>query len=134
MAIIDIDHFKRLNHTQGHDAGDAALKSLSRVLNKEIGTNTEEDPYIFRYGGEEFVLLFTIPNKSKVQEQLEQLRQSWADNRVRFNNVNLGEITMSLGLAFAPKYGTSGSEIIAAADAALYAAKENGRNRIEIAQ
>lgn len=128
MAFIDIDHFKRINDTYGHAAGDNTLVTLSRLIASQIRSGD-----IFaRYGGEEFVLLFPGTPREAAWNVLSRIRQT-----IEIFAHTLGtqtyHLTISVGLAChmdgAEKYG-SAEDMLQAADAALYTAKRNGRNQI----
>ncbi len=123
--MLDIDHFKRINDTFGHAAGDAVLRQLADILRR---TSRAED-MVFRYGGEEFVAILTnAPLKIAVQiadrlrAQVEETRFNWEDQIV--------PVTLSIGVATASGKEQDGTGLIQAADAALYQAKKNGRNRV----
>ncbi|GAB7193515.1 hypothetical protein NUM3379_42250 [Kineococcus sp. NUM-3379] len=122
VALVDLDHFKRLNDTHGHLAGDDALRAVGRVLrgNLRSGGGTAA-----RYGGEEFCVI--LPGTSRedavaVAERIRRAVQTMEDGPV--------PVTASLGVATFPTDGTDALSLLASADAALYAAKEAGRNRV----
>ena len=123
--MLDIDHFKQINDTFGHAAGDAVLKQLAEILRR---TSRAEDR-VFRYGGEEFVAILTnAPLKIAVQiaerlrAQVEEARFVWEGQTI--------PVTLSIGVAGASGKERDGQGLIQAADAALYLAKKNGRNRV----
>jgi diguanylate cyclase (GGDEF)-like protein len=115
-VICDLDHFKRLNDTQGHAAGDRVLAEFGMVLHSCL----REQDYAARYGGEEFALLLPATGISQAAATLARLRQCWS--------LLQPGVTFSAGLAsFGPNQ--SAAEVLAIADQALYAAKAAGRNR-----
>lgn len=131
VAFCDIDHFKRVNDTHGHDAGDRVLKlvaeNLARISNERC--------HVARHGGEEFVVLFRAARVDDAFEKLDRLRAQLADRRLvnRATDLPIGQVTFSAGIA---DVFASGDRRLAlkAADAALYRAKLDGRNRIMIAE
>lgn len=126
LAIIDIDHFKRINDTGGHDAGDEALKHVSLILKEHIG----DDGLLARVGGEEFAIVYIdtdeVPPISRADTLLAKLENSpfcYAEQKYK--------ITVSIGLCiFSGQHNLD--QIIKQADDALYSAKRRGRNRQEI--
>ncbi|MBI5879317.1 MAG: diguanylate cyclase [Chloroflexi bacterium] len=127
--MLDLDHFKRFNDTHGHDAGDAVLSALGRFLQDRV----RGDDIACRYGGEEFTLILPGASLDIVRERAEQLRVNAQSLAVRFADRQLEAITLSLGVAVVPQHGETASAVLKAADAALYRAKHNGRNRVEVA-
>jgi diguanylate cyclase (GGDEF)-like protein len=116
LVICDLDHFKRLNDTLGHAAGDRVLAEFGLVLL----TCLRENDYAARYGGEEFALVLTATDTTSARALLQRLRQQWA--------VLQPDVTFSAGTATCHDDRSSGQTLIAA-DQALYAAKAAGRNR-----
>lgn len=129
VMMVDIDYFKQLNDTHGHDAGDAVLSALGRFLQHHV----RGDDIACRYGGEEFTLILPGASLDAVCDRAEQLRVGVHSLVVRFNNTQLDTITLSLGVAMWPQHGETEGLLLQAADAALYRAKQGGRNRVEIA-
>lgn len=129
VMMLDIDHFKQLNDTHGHDAGDAVLSALGRFLQHHV----RGDDIACRYGGEEFTLILPGASLNAICDRAEQLRVGAQSLVVRFNNTQLDTITLSLGVAMWPQHGEIAEAVLQAADAALYHAKQGGRNRVEIA-
>jgi diguanylate cyclase (GGDEF)-like protein len=123
--VIDVDHFKKFNDRFGHDAGDAVLREVGQVLRR----CTREDGVAFRYGGEEFVLLLPGMAVEQACDRAEQVRRAIARLRVRFEDGELGPVSVSIGVSSAPEHGAP-ERLIAAADAALLRAKEAGRDRV----
>lgn len=130
IAFCDIDNFKAINDSHGHDAGDRVLKlvadSLARISNDRC--------HVARHGGEEFVLLFRDTPIAKAHARLEQLREAMAARKLvnRATELPFGQITFSGGIADAFAFPDRRSAL-KAADTALYRAKQSGRNRIELA-
>ncbi len=123
LAMFDIDHFKILNDTHGHLAGD---KVLERVAGRISGTIRREQLFA-RYGGEEFGLVLPELDPAQLRAVCESVRQAIASERVEFDGQQLS-VTISVGGAFYKK-GMNHAAIIMAADAQLYRAKHEGRNR-----
>lgn len=128
VSMIDIDFFKRFNDTHGHEAGDEVLKSVGTILREEINGSD----LACRFGGEEFILIFTHTNKEKVLAQLENLREKIKNTPIFFQEKLLPPVTISIGMAEAPTDGRSPKEIVQVADEALYQAKQQGRDRIVV--
>ncbi|WP_040325997.1 diguanylate cyclase, partial [Aurantimonas manganoxydans] len=126
-VMLDIDHFKRFNDDHGHDAGDAVLRAVGETL---TGV-TREAGMVFRYGGEEFVLLMPGLDCEQARERGEVVRQAINALTINHEGEVLGPITVSLGLASAPEH-CARSRLVQVADAALLEAKAAGRNRIHI--
>jgi diguanylate cyclase (GGDEF)-like protein len=135
VILIDLDHFKKLNDTWGHLAGDAALLTVSEHLRREL----RKSDVVGRFGGEEFVLLLPDLDYAASLAVAERIR-------ARISAIQLHDIgilavepgaglplTASLGLAHCPGHGRELSELLPAADAALYHAKRTGRNRVAVA-
>ncbi len=126
--MIDIDHFKRFNDDHGHDAGDAVLRAVGTVLKDAV----REGSLVYRYGGEEFLLLLTAIEPSQAAQRAEDIRAHISELSVRHKGEPLGSITISAGLACAPAQCTLG-RLVHAADAALLRAKRDGHDRVVIA-
>ncbi len=129
VIMLDIDHFKQLNDTRGHDAGDAILSALGRFLQHHV----RGDDIACRYGGEEFTLILPGASLDAVCERAEQVRLGAQSLVVHVAGTQLDTITLSLGVAVWPQHGETEDVVLHAADAALYRAKAGGRNRVEIA-
>jgi diguanylate cyclase (GGDEF)-like protein/PAS domain S-box-containing protein len=128
LAIVDVDHFKRFNDTYGHDAGDHVLRSVAQVLVESI----RGSDLACRYGGDEFLCLLPGMNARDAATRFEQALARMA--KESDGKVLQGEtITFTVGLASAPDSGNDVTTLTRAADAALYAAKERGRNCVQIA-
>ena len=125
IAMIDIDHFKRFNDAHGHQAGDRLLRDLTKLM----GQNVRAEDRITRYGGEEFVIILPETPLGDGVLAAEKLRQVTAD-RFPIGGGRAIPVTISIGLAAFPGDGTTGAELIRAADERLYRAKAEGRNRV----
>lgn len=123
VILLDVDHFKRFNDQHGHQAGDEVLRAAGRVL----AANVRECDIVARYGGEEFAVIVPDCSFVEAQEIAERVRLALADHRVEHQGKTL-QVTASLGVAEA-RPGQDPRAVVQNADRALYAAKENGRNR-----
>jgi diguanylate cyclase (GGDEF)-like protein len=122
---VDLDHFKRLNDTLGHQAGDEALARVADVLQ----TSLRDGDVVARVGGEEFAVLLVDCGVHDGRRRAEELREA-----VAALGDTLGhEITTSVGIACVPRHAETAADVLAAADVALYRAKAEGRNRVEVA-
>ncbi len=132
LIMIDIDRFKAFNDLNGHPAGDACLRSVAACLQSEL---TGQPAYVARLGGEEFVVLLPGQPADACAAVAERLRLAAEALGVRHPALGTGRvITISAGVAAAtPASGMDAAELCAAADAALYRAKQAGRNRVRIA-
>jgi len=123
-VMIDLDHFKRVNDTHGHPAGDAVLSAVGRTVLAEL----REVDAAGRYGGEELLLVLPGTNLEGAQSAAERVRTAIA-NLVVTHDDKLLRVTASAGCAtLDPQKPRSAAELVQAADAALYAAKEAGRD------
>lgn len=126
VVLFDLDHFKRVNDTYGHLAGDEVLREVSRRVNTELRTYDA----FGRYGGEEFVALFPDIDEEGLARASERLRKAICASPVVFEQDSI-PVSASLGVSI--RYQNCGAEdVLAEADAALYRAKESGRNRAEL--
>lgn len=129
ILMADLDHFKKVNDTYGHMAGDAVLRQASRRMRSMIRAYD----YIGRYGGEEFLVVLPGCNEEQACHFAERLRQSVGDEKMDIPE-GMIPVTISLGVATLCKENPSDADsLVQAADLALYRAKENGRNRVETA-
>ncbi|MBF0220014.1 MAG: diguanylate cyclase [Gammaproteobacteria bacterium] len=126
FAMFDIDHFKQVNDTYGHPMGDQVILALSRLLQRRIRGSDA----VGRYGGEEFALILTDVDTHNAERICNQLRIDFAQMTYVCDDLEFS-CTLSGGLALFPQWRTA-HRITDAADKALYRAKHNGRNRIEI--
>jgi len=131
--FLDIDHFKSINDTYGHQAGDHVLALIAGMIKKQLRSND----VLARYGGEEFVALLSTIDEEKAGDIAERIRKSIKELSVKFNDDNI-ESTISIGLAtYQPSNSATlstaeiAAQLIQSSDAALYSAKQNGRDRVE---
>lgn len=124
-AMVDIDHFKRFNDEHGHDAGDAVLREVAAVLKRSV----REEGALFRYGGEEFLILLTGVDAASAFVRAEQIRLAIAELSLRFEGRSIGPVTASVGVATAPLH-CDWQKLVQTADAALLSAKRAGRDRV----
>jgi diguanylate cyclase (GGDEF)-like protein len=125
LLLFDIDHFKKLNDTYGHPAGDAALRNTAQVLERHLRKGDQAA----RYGGEEFAAILPAADEKGAVQLAERVREAIESARVVFEGARLN-VTVSLGVAVWPADGRDEEALVAAADRALYAAKQAGRNRV----
>ncbi len=126
LLVIDIDHFKHINDTFGHQKGDEVLRLLGGVFRDTV----RSCDYAARYGGEEFIVMLPEVGATGGLEVAERIRERVAQQRI---NPKGDRITVSLGMAMFPQHGDSPEELFQQADQALYAAKAAGRNRVTTA-
>ncbi|MFT4025200.1 MAG: GGDEF domain-containing protein [Novosphingobium sp.] len=131
VAFCDIDHFKKVNDTHGHDTGDRVIKAIGEALSAISGQNC----HVARHGGEEFVMLFRGKTTDQALIALDNAREAMSKRRFvnRENEQAIGTVTFSGGLADVFAFANSRTAL-KAADGALYKAKEAGRNRICVAE
>ena len=127
LMLIDIDHFKQINDTYGHQAGDEVIKYLADMLSSQA----RAADVACRFGGEEFLLLLPNMPQNNAQEKAEQWRSAFAETTIAFGEFRM-QVTLSCGIATYPSHGTSPAELIRCADRALYRAKKKGRNRVVV--
>jgi len=139
VAMLDVDHFKKFNDTYGHDTGDAVLRMIAAKMKKVSGGGLS-----YRYGGEEFAVVFTGKDTNEAELHLEVLRKSIADmpfvvNRQGRRNSSekskrkkqkTVQVTVSIGISDSKTKKTNAWGIMKLADIALYRAKKNGRNQL----
>ncbi|HKW37100.1 MAG TPA: diguanylate cyclase [Burkholderiales bacterium] len=128
VMMIDIDDFKRFNDTLGHAAGDAVL----RAMGQHLLTAARGEDIICRYGGEEFVLVMSHAPHDIVLERAENLRRGVGQLAIEYEGRLVGPISVSIGIGIFPEHGDSLEAVLRAADAAMYQAKQLGRDRVEI--
>ena len=135
LAMIDIDFFKRLNDSYGHDVGDQALRMISSKIAEECKSGT-----LYRYGGEEFILFFPLKSLNNVLDEIEETREiisntnfflrSCKTGSVQNTHPYLASIKITLSVGVCEKMdGMSSADVINTADEALYKAKQTGRNK-----
>lgn len=126
VVMLDVDHFKLINDSHGHRAGDEVLRQLTARARLEI----RRDDYLARYGGEEFCLLLPGTSELEAQQLAERLRRIHAEQAVDWRGTPISS-SISIGIASSEHTGLNGDALLEAADAALYRAKQTGRNRAE---
>ncbi len=133
VAMVDIDHFKDVNDTFGHDVGDIVLRNIA----KRLIIYTRAEDVVIRYGGEEFLIIFELEFGKKDIDNIinvaKRIQKQVSENPIRAGDINVS-VTVSLGLDPYTYRRHSLEESISIADLMLYAAKRNGRNRVEIAK
>ncbi|KAB7739406.1 diguanylate cyclase [Parvibaculum sedimenti] len=129
VVMTDIDHFKNVNDTYGHDCGDKVLQAIARILN----THIRKGDTACRYGGEEFTLLLPDAPLESAVERAERLGELIRDLSVSCDGTTIAAVTMSFGAATYPEHGDTPEKVLKAADEALQRAKSEGRNRVAAA-
>jgi diguanylate cyclase (GGDEF)-like protein len=130
ILMLDLDNFKTFNDTYGHDAGDTVLREAGTFLANSI----RAEDVVCRFGGEEFVVILPTANLEASRARGERIRSKLRELIVLHQGQSLGVITVSVGVAALPTHGTSARELLQAADAALYRAKREGRDRVVTAE
>jgi diguanylate cyclase (GGDEF)-like protein len=127
VIIVDLDHFKRVNDTYGHLAGDEVLRQAARIIKNALRT----EDFVGRYGGEEFLVVARGTSAAQAVDLAERLRRAMSDAPIRFEQESIA-VTMSAGVASladcAP--GKDRQSLLSSADERLYSAKDAGRNRV----
>jgi two-component system, cell cycle response regulator len=126
VLVVDIDHFKQLNDTHGHAAGDVALREVSALFEGVLRPSDS----VGRYGGEEFLIVLPDCELAGALATAERVRETVAGCKLRLAERSVS-VTVSIGAAVTGGQCIESAELIALADAALYRAKRNGRNRVE---
>jgi diguanylate cyclase (GGDEF)-like protein len=128
LVLVDIDHFKRVNDSHGHEAGDAVLRMIARTL--ADGVRTVD--LCARFGGEELAILLPQTTAGGAYELADRLRRRIAARPICYNETEIA-VTASFGVASYPDLVRSRDGLFQAADAALYGAKHDGRNCVKLA-
>jgi diguanylate cyclase (GGDEF)-like protein/PAS domain S-box-containing protein len=129
IVMLDIDHFKDFNDIYGHEAGDMVLRELGELLQKQI----RSEDIACRFGGEEFILILPEANQEVTVKRADQIREVVKTMRLENRGQSLGVISVSIGVAIYPNHSSTSEGILKKADEALYRAKHNGRDRVEVA-
>lgn len=129
VVMIDLDHFKRINDTHGHDAGDAVLRAAGRCLYDGV----RRSDIACRYGGEELVLVLPECDAGAAARCADAVRGAIAALTLTHRDLALPQVTASFGVAAWPEHGADADALLQAADGALYAAKNGGRDRVCVA-
>jgi diguanylate cyclase (GGDEF)-like protein len=130
VIMIDLDHFKEFNDRHGHEAGDLLLRALGDYL----VTHVRAEDIACRYGGEEFVVILPEASPEMSRARAEELWKGVQGLHVNVHGELLHAVTASFGVASYPGTGATVAELLRAADTAMYAAKHQGRDRVEVAQ
>jgi diguanylate cyclase (GGDEF)-like protein len=125
MINIDIDHFKAINDSYGHQGGDVVIQTVADLIRRNI----READTLCRWGGEEFLLLLDDCSLDDANTRAETIRQAIRDNSIQFGRDQIS-VTISLGVA-QHRPGEALLALISRSDAALYAAKQEGRDRVK---
>lgn len=126
VIMADIDHFKQINDVYGHDAGDQLLKAVAQAIKQSL----RPSDLPCRFGGEEFLLMLADVDHSVLASRAELVRERVAAIQIDHRGGALPTVTLSAGIALYPQHGLTGTAVVNAADTALYAAKNEGRNRV----
>ena len=130
MIMIDLDHFKYFNDTFGHEAGDLLLKQIGVLLQ----TNIRGEDIACRYGGEEFTLILPEGNSLATRQRADFYKGAIQNIEVNFKGMSMGHITASMGVAVFPDHGRTAKALLEVADRALYRSKNDGRDRVTMAE
>ncbi len=130
VLMVDLDHFKKVNDVYGHLAGDAVLKAVAKTVSGQIRGYDS----LGRFGGEEFVVLLPGVSESEAVAAAERIRLAVRDIEVTDEANLIGNLSVSIGVAVYPSHGNALEKLISAADAALYRAKNGGRNQVVTAE
>lgn len=129
LIMADIDHFKRFNDSYGHAAGDALLRSLGSFFKEHV----RREDIACRYGGEEFVLIMPESSLENTRRRAEQIREEIKQLRIWHRGSLINSVNVSMGVVVFSEHGNSAESLLESADKALYRAKRQGRDRIEVA-
>lgn len=124
--MLDLDAFKAFNDRHGHPGGDALLSAFGRLLQ----SSCRPEDIACRFGGEEFTLILPEADVEVGLQRARSILSATAQLIVQHQGMPLGRVTTSIGLAVLPDHGTTATALLEAADAALYRAKQEGRNRV----
>jgi diguanylate cyclase (GGDEF)-like protein len=130
IIMLDVDDLKRFNDTWGHAAGDEALRQLGGLLLNQV----RGEDIACRYGGDEFILILPDASPQVTLRRAEQIGRLARWSYLQLDGQSLPALTLSLGVAVFPKQGETSTALLKAADAALYRAKNAGRNRVCMAE
>jgi diguanylate cyclase (GGDEF)-like protein len=129
VAMIDIDHFKKINDNYGHDAGDIVIKTLCNTISELLPKNA-----IFaRFGGEEFTVICTQDSINSIQTLFENIKSTMASLCIQYNSEEI-HFTISSGIAQKSSFTKTLDALLKEADLALYSAKDTGRNKVVVRQ
>jgi len=128
VMLIDLDHFKRINDSFGHEAGDIVLTAMGALLKEKV----RGSDIACRYGGEEFALILPETEEEAAARRAEDIRLAISAIQLTHGGKPLGKVTASFGIALFPDHAGDTDSLLRAADVALYAAKGAGRNRVVV--
>ncbi len=129
VLMLDLDHFKKFNDTFGHEAGDTVLRETAAFLTRSV----RSEDIVCRFGGEEFVIILPLADIQATQARAERIRSKLRELTILHQGKTVGMVTVSVGVAELPQHGTTPKTLLEAADAALYRAKREGRDRVVVA-
>ena len=129
VLMLDLDHFKKFNDTYGHEAGDTVLRQAAAFLSRSV----RAEDIVCRFGGEEFVIILPMADIQATQARAERIRSKLRELTILHQGKAVGMVTVSVGVAELPQHGTAPRALLEAADAALYRAKREGRDRVVVA-
>ena len=131
VVMLDIDGFKQFNDSFGHGPGDLLLREFASVLREYL----RKSDISCRYGGDEFVLIMPDSSIDETLQRVERIRVFLKElQQIRNTGLKVSVITLSAGIAAMPEHGSTEIELIKAADEAMYAAKQAGRDRVVVYQ
>lgn len=130
VLMLDLDHFKKFNDTYGHEAGDTVLRETAAFLIRSV----RAEDIVCRFGGEEFVIILPLADIQTTQARAERIRSKLRELTILHQGKAVGLVTVSVGVAELPRHGTAPKTLLEAADAALYVAKREGRDRVVVAE
>lgn len=130
VLMLDLDHFKKFNDTYGHDAGDTVLRETAVFLTKSV----RAEDIVCRFGGEEFVIILPMADIQTTQARAERIRSKLRELTILHQGKAVGMVSVSVGVAELPQHGATPKTLLEAADAALYVAKREGRDRVVVAE
>ena len=128
VIMIDVDHFKRVNDSLGHDAGDGVLKELGALFKQSI----RGSDIACRYGGEEFAIILADATSESARRKAEDIRAAVKRLKLSHGGKPIGDVTVSLGVALFPYHADQTTTLLRRADEALYQAKGAGRDRVVV--
>ena len=130
VLMLDLDHFKKFNDTYGNEAGDTVLRETAAFLIRSV----RAEDIVCRFGGEEFVIILPLADVTATQARAERIRSKLRELTILHQGKAVGMVTVSVGVAALPQHGTTPKTLLDAADAALYRAKRDGRDRVAVAE
>jgi diguanylate cyclase (GGDEF)-like protein/PAS domain S-box-containing protein len=126
VAMIDVDHFKNVNDSYGHDVGDKALFKLAQIMKSSF----RKSDLLGRFGGEEFIMVISGCEEEKVLRKMNEFRERVSNSAIEITSTSSINLTISIGLSFLAKADDNFEGVVKKADTALYKAKSGGRNRV----